>query len=429
MRIKQILRGIAWCEDDLIKNKERLSEKQKERIRKKSMEDIKKQDKRRYVNKRMKAIPLLVGISAIFIMGASYKLDVRQLFEKVFGSQAQHIAKSGEILQMSDSLSNVTVEVEGIVSDQYQLYMMLSIQKEEKFSKDSQIKFREISIQTQEEEEEIMGRVQTIKINPLEAYKNTKKLCLELSTYKDILGKEVEVYFTDLIEYAEKMHTGKIDTQRYLREQSRNELIKNLDSRNVEEVFIPPYLISNQNLGIRLYEDSLMTIESMGVIDDFLHIRVKQFEDTVYVMGEKQVLIPPVYQVREQDEGYFVYDLKDIIDIEKITFVMKEEVILNQVEGTWKFLFNTNDNSQIMYKNQVGEDEVVVSNISIIVNNNNLNRDKISIYFKEGEKLLIENNPVLSTNKQGAIKRVYLLEKPIDIQQIEHIEVNEKVYK
>lgn len=423
---------------------------------------------RKYILPLTAAMTIILSFAAVFAQGG-----LSAVYHRIFGDSIKYVADMGTIIDESYTSNGITMNIASMVGDENSFYIVAELIKEngETFEDSDYVKFEDLRLNFKSS-----GGYTWYQIEDENPSDNKATFIIAGNSKKKIARDRLTIYAHDITEYSIKKPLEGFDAYEFLMnnpdyisqeltermpavyfgkndyDTTPEEKAKNLI---MEKDINPNYVLPRKYVKIPV-ERNLgdIYIENIGFADNKLCIRMAFTDSEKYSLGtisfvnkddSDDIKYGNFFNVEESGETefhYYIFDIRDMAELENYYF--KYEIIskLGTTEGEWNINFRadyknasrtivTNKDAEINGRNYTVKN-IKFSPISINVEMSNMLlkpeektyhdfSNAVTVILKDGLEAEV-NQSGSSTNALSSSLNV-MFKQPIDIRQIDRIKV------
>jgi len=423
---------------------------------------------RKYILPLTAAITIILSFAAVFAQGG-----LSAIYHRIFGDSIKYVADMGTIIDENYTSNGIKMNIASMVGDENSFYIVAELIKEngETFEDSDYVKFEDLRLNFKSS-----GGYTWYQIEDEDPSDNKATFIIAGSTRHKIAGDRLTIYARDITEYSIKkplesfdayeflinnpnyisqeltekvpaVHFGENDYDTTPEEKEKNSIVeKNLN---------PNYVLPRKYMKIPVERNLRdIYIENIGFADNKLCIRMAFTDLEKYSLGtvsfvnkddSDDIKYGNFFNVEESGETefhYYIFDIRDMAELENYYFKYEIMSKLGTTEGEWNINFRadyknasrtivTNKDAEINGRNYTVKN-IKFSPISINVEmSNKLLKPEEKTYhdFSNSVTVILKDGSEAEVNQSGSSTNALssslnvMFKQPIDIRQIDRIRV------
>lgn len=423
---------------------------------------------RKYILPLTASITIILSFAAVFAQGG-----LSAVYHRIFGDSIKYVADMGTIIDESYTSNGITMNIASMVGDENSFYIVAELIKEngETFEDSGHVKFEDLRLNFKSS-----GGYSWYQIEDEDPSDNKATFIIAGNTKKKIAGDRLTIYAHDITEYSIKKPLEGFDAYEFL--MNNPDYISQELTERVHEVYLgkndydtvpdekaknliveknlnPKYVLPRKYVKVPV-ERNLgdIYIENIGFADNKLCIRMAFTDSEKYSLGtvsfvnkddSDDIRYGDFFNLEESGETefhYYIFDIKDMKELENYRFNYEIMSNLGTTEGEWSINFkadykNTSRTIAINKDTEINGRNYTVKNIKfspISINvemGNKLLKSEEKTYhdFSDAVTVILKDGTEAEVNQSGSSTSGLssslnvMFKQPIDIRQIDRIKV------
>lgn len=455
-------------------HEENITEIELERIKRLTLSkmDIKKSTKKKFILPLAACFVLVLSFAAVFAQGG-----LSTIYYKLFGENIKYVNDMGTVIDKSSTSNGVTFNVANMVGDENSFYIIVELIKEngENFAEKGNVEFENLSLDfggsggyswyMTEDEDPGDNKATFLLVGNTERKSAGKKFTLKANNFTEYT---IENSTADFDAYGFLNRNADFQNQVLVENMNKESMLIPFDTQAPEEEkekieftnnIIPSEILPFKNTDFftedNVQENKGIIVDNIGFAEGKLCIRFLREEYGNLSLGDfyfqnqndSDDRIYNAYSISEEYEGrqydYFIFDMKNMEDLENYDFVFNTVNKKDTVTGSWEVTFkadyknatrtyNVNKKIEIKGKRYL-IDELKISPISLTVKLNNDIIDNIKNRghnFNEAVSVVMNDGTTVELSSWGTSTRALtstltmIFQKPVDVNSIKSVVIS-----